>query len=103
MKLLLRVLTLCAVVVAIALPRIASAEPARTRRLAVVVGANDPAPGRQPLRYAQTDAQLMADVRAMSDRVEGSLARRRVAMLLLTLFAALALGLAAIGVYGVIA
>jgi Caspase domain len=35
--------------------------PRPMRRLAVVVGANDPAPGRQPLRYAHADAQLMAD------------------------------------------
>ena len=40
-----------------------SAEPPRAmRRIAVIVGANDPAPGRQALRYAHTDAQLMADV-----------------------------------------
>lgn len=39
----------------------------------------------------------------MSHRVEESLARRRFSMLLLTLFASLALGLAALGVYGVMA
>ena len=39
----------------------------------------------------------------MAERVNESLARRRFSMLLLTLFAILALGLAAIGTYGVIA
>ncbi len=43
------------------------------------------------------------NVRTMSNRVDESLARRRFSMLLLTLFAGVALGLAAIGVYGVIA
>jgi len=43
----------------------------------------------------------MYRVRTMEARVEESLARRRFAMLLLSVFAALALGLAAIGVYGV--
>jgi predicted permease len=43
------------------------------------------------------------NVRTMEQRVDESLARRRFAMLLLTVFAALALGLATIGIYGVIA
>jgi predicted lysophospholipase L1 biosynthesis ABC-type transport system permease subunit len=43
------------------------------------------------------------NVRTMEDRVEASLARRRFSMLLLTIAASLALGLAAIGIYGVMA
>jgi predicted permease len=43
------------------------------------------------------------NVRTMGQRVDESLARRRFSMLLLTLFAALAFGLAVIGIYGVIA
>jgi len=42
-------------------------------------------------------------MRTMEERVEASLAERRFSMLLLTLFAVLALGLAAIGIYGVMA
>jgi len=52
----------------------------------------------------QIDPDLpVYNVRTMAQRVDESLARRRFAMLLLTLFAALGLGLATIGVYGVIA
>ena len=43
------------------------------------------------------------NVRTMEQRVGESLARRRFAVLLLTLFAIVALGLATIGIYGVMA
>lgn len=62
MKIILRALVLLLVGAALLISRRASADPARTRRVAVIVGANEPAPGRQALRYAQSDAQLMADV-----------------------------------------
>jgi len=39
-----------------------AAAAAPLRRVAVIVGANDAAPGRQALRYSHADAQLMADV-----------------------------------------
>jgi predicted lysophospholipase L1 biosynthesis ABC-type transport system permease subunit len=43
------------------------------------------------------------NVRTMTERVDESLARRRFAMVLLAVFAALAIGLASIGIYGVMA
>jgi len=58
-----RVLKVLVVALALILPRGASAaDPPHARRFAVIVGSNEPAPGRMALRYAQADAQLMADV-----------------------------------------
>ncbi|HZB24691.1 MAG TPA: ABC transporter permease [Vicinamibacterales bacterium] len=57
---------------------------------------------RAQLRALDPDLPVY-NVRTMEQRVSESLARRRFSMLLLTLFAALALGLAALGVYSVVA
>ena len=48
------------------------------------------------------DPQLPVEARALTDIVAASLARQRLGMTLMMLFAAAALGLAAIGIYGVI-
>ena len=78
-----------------------------TRAMNVVLrGRADPdaltAEVRRELREVDPDLPMYG-VRTMAERVDESLARRRFSMLLLTLFAALALGLASIGTYGVLA
>jgi len=57
---------------------------------------------RREIRGVDSDVPLYK-MRTMGERVDESLAERRFSMLLLTQFALLALGLAAIGVYGVMA
>jgi putative ABC transport system permease protein len=78
-----------------------------TRAMNVVVRSTiDPASltaaVRQEIHALDPDLPVY-NVRTMGQRVDDSLARRRFAMLLLTVFAACALGLAAVGTYGVIA
>jgi predicted permease len=69
----------------------------------VADGAVDTAPGIRQAA-AQFDASAAVyDLRPMEDVVARSIARQRMAMLLLSIFSGLALALAAIGVYGVIA
>jgi predicted permease len=72
----------------------------------VVRSASEPAALTSAIRGALSaiDPDLpMYGVRTMEDRVRTSLATRRFAMLLLTLFAVVAMVLAAIGIYGVLA
>jgi predicted permease len=57
---------------------------------------------RKEIREVDPDLPIYG-VRTMTGRVDESLARRRFSMLLLTIFATLASGLAAIGIYGVVA
>jgi putative ABC transport system permease protein len=78
-----------------------------TRSMNVVLEtAADPsslaAPAMAEIRRMDPDLPVY-NVRTMAQRVNESLARRRFAMLLMTLFAGLGLGLATVGVYGVIA
>jgi ABC-type antimicrobial peptide transport system permease subunit len=57
---------------------------------------------RQEIHEFDPDLPIY-DVRTMEQRIGESLARRRFAMLLLSIFALLASGLAALGIYGVVA
>ena len=79
--------------------------PSRAMNL-VVRSAADPAAltsaVTREMRSVDPDLPLY-NVRTMEHRVNESLARRRFSMLLLAFFACLALGLAALGIYGVIA
>jgi predicted permease len=60
------------------------------------------AAARKEIRELDPDLPVY-NVRTMTERVDASLARRRFSMLLLSIFAALASGLAAVGIYGVVA
>jgi predicted permease len=76
-----------------------------TRALNLVVrSAVDPqsltSAARKEIRELDLDLPVYG-VRTMEQRVQESLAQRRFATMLLTLFAAIALGLAAVGIYGV--
>jgi len=57
---------------------------------------------KQQIHELDSDVPLY-NVRTMSQRLDESLARRRFSMLLLTVFACISLGLAAIGIYSVMA
>ncbi len=61
MKILLLFVVACA-----AFASVATAEVDPTRKFAVIVGANAAVPGRQPLRYAHSDADNVADVLLLS-------------------------------------
>jgi predicted permease len=72
----------------------------------VMRSATDPAALAATVRreFRELDPDLpLYKVRTMAERVAESLARRRFVLLLLSVFAAVALGLATIGVYGVMA
>jgi predicted permease len=79
-----------------------------TRAMNIVVRASTADPAvltssvTEQIRALDPDLPIY-NVRPMTDRVNESLARRRFAMMMLTCFALLALGLAVIGIYGVVA
>lgn len=78
--------------------------PVRLADLAVRV-ADDPARVIKPLQTAVWSIdpeQPLANVRTLAETVDSSLASRRFQTILLTLFAGLAVGLALVGVYGVV-
>jgi predicted permease len=79
--------------------------PSRAMNVVVRSGGN-PAdlagPVTQQVRALDPDMPIYK-MRTMGDRIDESLAERRFSMLLLTMFAVLAVGLAAIGIYGVMA
>ena len=80
--------------------------PSRALNVVMRTATSDPAAlsvaARQVIKALDPDLPIY-NVKTMQSRVDESLARRRFAMTLLALFAALAFGLAAIGTYGVIA
>jgi predicted permease len=80
--------------------------PSRALNVVIRSATSDPAvlapAARQVVRALDPELPIY-NVKTMEGRVDESLARRRFAMTLLALFAALAFGLAAIGTYGVIA
>ena len=80
--------------------------PSRALNVVMRTTTSDPArlapAAREVIKALDPDLPVY-NVKTMEARVDESLARRRFAMSLLTLFAALAFGLAAIGTYGVIA
>jgi putative ABC transport system permease protein len=76
------------------------------RPMYVVVRSAAPAAAMPTVRrdIAGIDAdQPVSDARTMAERIEGSLAARRFNLVLLGVFAVLALTLAAVGIYGVVA
>jgi predicted permease len=80
--------------------------PARAMNIVVRAADGEPAALGSAVRHAirTLDPDLpIYKMRAMDERVSDALAERRFAMLLLTVFALLALVLAAVGVYGVLA